>query len=368
MSRKGENIRKRKDGRWEARYVKPDNNGGTTLGYVYADSYAKVKNKRQEFLNEINNQKIKFNSDDKFNKIINGFLKQAEYSVKPSTYEHYAMMIDAHIRPYFGEKQCALFKASDIEAFTVDMLKNGRCDGRGGLAPKSVKDLLSILRRILKYAVDKELLPYSVLNFTTPKTYIETVIIFDTEETEKLKAYAIKNQEPCNLGILVCIYTGLRLGEMCALQWKDIDFENKTITVNKTMIRLKDGDTGHTRVCIEKPKTHYSNRVIPVPEALLVHLETRRVENAETYVITGVKKYSEPRTYYEKYKKILAECGIEPHSFHCLRHTFATNCVRQGFDPKTLSEILGHSDVKVTFDRYIHPSMEMKRKYMDMLR
>ncbi len=366
MARKGENIRKRKDGRWEARFTKIDCYGNSSIGYVYAESYTEVKNKRKEIVLALEKQRQE--TEGTFNLIIDDFLKQAEYSVKPSTFNHYKMMIDAHIRPHLGKKKYEILSSVDIENFTVDMLKDGRTDGKGGLSTKTVKDLLSVLRRILKYGVNKELIPFTVLNFTTPKAYTQGVCIFDAEETEILKQHSAKKTDPSYLGILVCLYAGLRLGEICALQWKDIDFENKTITIDKTMIRLHDKESGHTRVYIEKPKTLSSNRVIPMPEALTVHLRARKAAYDEAYVTTGMMRYNEPRTYYERYKRILKECGISPHSFHCLRHTFATNCVQQGFDPKTLSEILGHSDVKVTFDKYIHPSMEMKRKYMEMLK
>lgn len=303
-----------------------------------------------------------------FDRIIDDFIKQAEYTVKHSTYNHYVNMIEAHIRPYFENRSCEFMTSSDIEKFASEKLRNGRMDGKGGLSPKSVKDLLSVLRRILKYGVEKEILNFSILNFSAPKTRQNSIQILEKDEACILKRKILESNESYKFGIYLCLYTGLRLGEVCALKWQDIDLESKTLTVNKTMIRLKDNETGKTEVCIEKPKTQSSNRVIPLPDVLIKELGLRQVPDKQAYILTGNKNYIEPRTYYEKYKRCLKECGIKPHSFHCLRHTFATNCVQQGFDPKTLSEILGHSDVKVTFDRYVHPSMEMKRKYMNLLR
>lgn len=370
MPRKGENVRKRQDGRWEARYVKVNPETGTRkITSVYADSYLGVKQKRKLALeNQENTIVLHAEKERQFDKVINDFLKQAEYTVKRSTYNHYYSMAKAHISPYFGTYLCELMTPLDIEEFAIEKLKNGRADGKGALAPKSVKDLLSVLRMILKYGVDRDLLPFNILNFSAPKIYQEPVQIFEKEEIDILKKKSIENDEIYTIGVYISLYTGLRLGEVCALQWQDVDLERQTVTVSKTMIRLKDLETGATEVCVEKPKTLSSNRVIPIPDVLVNVLRKYKPEDELAYVVTGKRKHIEPRVYYEKYKRFLTECGLELHSFHCLRHTFATNCVRQGFDPKTLSEILGHSDVKITFDRYIHPSLEMKRKYMNLLK
>lgn len=371
MSRKGENIRKRKDGRWEGRYIRGrDPNGKAIIGYVYAYSYREAKLKKQQMQNESRNKVAHKRKKCTFNETIDAFLKQEEYKVKLSTFVHYRNIIESHIRPSLGHLNSSILNAVDIENFAYAKLTAGRKDGKGGLSPKSVKDMLSILRLILKYGVDKGLLDFNILNFTMPKVKRRTPQTLTGQEVERLSEKSLKSGENHKFGVYLCLYTGMRIGEICALKWNDIDLENSTVTINKTMMRLYDNTSDiKTKIVIGSPKTESSNRVIPIPEFILKELEKRKKQSkADSYFLTGNEKYIEPRTYYEKYRRFLKECGLKPHSFHCLRHTFATHCAEQGFDPKTLSEILGHSDVRVTLDRYVHPSMEMKRRNMNLLR
>lgn len=367
MARKGENIRKRADGRWEARYIKgytPE--GKAQLGYVYAHTYTDVKEKRQKILKE----QIQKTSKKSFNELIEAFLIQKEHKVKYSTFIHYKDIINTHIRPYFGNYTLGRLCSTNIETFAYEKLTNGKKNGKCGLAPKSVKDILSVLRQILKYGVEKDLVSDEVLNFGAPRVAIKPVETFTKDEQATIEAACTEVEEPYKAGIFICLYTGLRLGEVCALKWSDIDFDRYVLYVNKTMMRIKDPKDGNkTVVRIDEPKTQSSIREIPLPDILKKRLIEQKLEavGADAYVITGNQNFLEPRTYYEKYKKFLEECGISPHSFHCLRHTFATRCIEKGFDAKTLSEILGHSDVKVTLGRYVHPSIERKRDCMELL-
>lgn len=367
MSRKGENIRKRTDGRWEARYIKdrtPD--GKAILGYVYAKTYTEVKEKRQQVLKE---QKQKSNNK-KFIELTEVFLLQKEYKIKHSTYVHYKDIIDTHIIPYFGNCNLSSLSSEAIEEFSNEKLKNGKLNGEGGLSPKSVKDILSVLRQILKYGVQKNLIGNEVLNFGVPRVPSKTVATFTKEEIRLIEKHCLQSEEHYILGILICLNMGLRIGEICALRYSDIDFFNSVLYVTKTMMRTKENaDSKKTVIRIDEPKTQNSIREIPLPEIVRKKLLHQRLktECENAYILTGTENYLEPRTYYEKYKKFLNECGISPHSFHCLRHTFATVCIEKGFDSKTLSEILGHSDVKVTLNRYVHPSMQRKRDCMELL-
>lgn len=367
MARKGENIRKRADGRWEARYIKGHTpEGKAQLGYVYAYSYTEAKEKRQKILNE----QIQMTNGKKFNDLIEAFLIQKEYTVKYSTYVHYKDIIDVHIAPYFGNFQLGRLTAMHIEEFSSEKLKNGKANGKGGLSPKSVKDILSIMKSMLKYGVEKNLVKEEVLSFEAPRVTVKPVETFTKEEITKIENYCIRSNEPYTTGILLCLYTGIRIGEICALRYDDIDLLNSYFTVSKTMMRVKEtADSKKTVIRIDEPKTKTSIREIPLPEILRKKLLEQKLQTVceNAYVLTGNDNFLEPRTYYEKYQKFLKECGISPHSFHCLRHTFATVCIEKGFDPKTLSEILGHSDVKVTLGRYVHPSIQRKRDCMDLL-
>ena len=175
--------------------------------------------------------------------------------------------------------------------------------------------------------------------------------------------------DPLHLGILLSLYAGLRIGEVCALQWGDFHFDNGTVAVNKTLLRIRNMAPGakcRTKLVIDKPKTQCSNRIIPLPEFLVPYLLAQR-QGPEVYVLTGKRHFMEPRVCLERYKRVLRLAGVQPYTFHTLRHTFATRCVENGVDIKSLSEIMGHSNVTVTMQRYVHPSMDLKREQMNKL-
>lgn len=165
--------------------------------------------------------------------------------------------------------------------------------------------------------------------------------------------------------VLLCLYAGLRIGELCALRWSDIDFDGKTLTVKRTVQRIVvPGHMTKTILLETDPKSESSRRTIPLASELLEILS--RFKGEQRYVF-GEEKPLDPRTMQNRFKKILKEAGIDGRTFHTLRHTFATNCVENGMDVKTLSEILGHSDVKTTLNRYVHPTMDSKRKQIGAL-
>lgn len=181
-----------------------------------------------------------------------------------------------------------------------------------------------------------------------------------------LLAYIQDHMSYSNLGILLCLFTGIRLGELCAMLWDDIYLTEKQIYVSKTMQRLRVKEThgNRTEVKILEPKSSSSIRIIPLPESIIGTLEKFSVPG--TYVLTGDKNhYIEPRTMQNHFKKILISCGIKDANFHATRHTFATRCIELGFDTKSLSEILGHASVAITMNRYVHPTMALKAENMN---
>ena len=163
------------------------------------------------------------------------------------------------------------------------------------------------------------------------------------------------------------MFTGIRIGELCSLKWSDIDLEKNILTVSKTMQRIKklDGNTA-TKILIDSPKSKSSVRKIPLPEFIADILKKLR-GNSDDYVLTGKKLYAEPRTMQYRFSAILKKLSLPKVNFHALRHAFATNCIALGFDVKTLSEILGHSSVEITLNRYVHSSMDRKRACMEVL-
>ena len=177
------------------------------------------------------------------------------------------------------------------------------------------------------------------------------------------------NQDIYKLGVLLCLYTGIRIGELCALKWGNISFEEKTLKIDKTMQRLQCDDKAEkTEIVISEPKSSCSIRLIPLPDFIISEL-TKYKSDDNNYVLSmNNKRFVEPRTMQNHFYKYISEAHIEKANFHCLRHTFATRCVEKDFEIKSLSEILGHSSVKITLDKYVHISMQMKRNNMSKIK
>ena len=193
----------------------------------------------------------------------------------------------------------------------------------------------------------------------------KTVLTFSRTEQSMLLECIYSQMDKFMAAVLLCLHTGLRLGELCALQWADIDFEGKTLTVNHTVQRIAvPGHITKTILLETNPKSESSKRIIPLTPEFLRILSQFKGEHPYVF---GDEKPLDPRTMQYRFKKILKEAGIENRTFHTLRHTFATNCVENGTDVKALSELLGHSDVKITLNRYVHPTMDSKRKQIGAL-
>lgn len=189
-------------------------------------------------------------------------------------------------------------------------------------------------------------------------------VIRETFERKRLESYLLHNQNNTNISVLLCLFTGLRVGELCGLKWSDIDFQNGTVSVCRTVQRINKH--GKSEVAIGSPKSKSSVRIVPIPDFLLAILKAKR-KGDDFYIITGTSKPTEPRTMQNRFKSILKTCGIRNVNFHLLRHTYATICIENGFDPKTLSELLGHADASITLNRYVHSSMQMKKNYVSRL-
>jgi len=369
MARKGENITQRKDGRWEARYIKQYENGRAIYGYLYGYSYEEVLQKKKEMQSII---ALSYEqSEVPFSLIIDAYLRQKHYQVKESTYAHYKYLIDTHIRPYFDKYKSSEITSMMLEKYVYSELSQGKLCGDGGMSPKSVKDILSLLKSIIRYGVEKDFLSEkAIMNIKAPKVSKKAIEVLSEEERILLEAHVIAANN-MYFGIYLCLYTGLRIGEICALTWADIDEINACISINKTVLRIPNVESGvaKTKLIMDAPKTESSIRLIPLSPKLAQMISERKPADVSenSYFLTGTDKFIEPRNYYERYKNLLIECGIEHHSFHALRHSFATRCIEKGFDAKVLSEILGHADVKITLDRYVHPSLERKRQCMELL-
>lgn len=362
MPRKGENIYKRKDGRWEGRYIRGrDINQKAIYGYLYGKSYTEVKNK----LKQVTITKTVETAETiNFAEIAIDWIENKKMQVKESTLSHYKSVIDNHIIPILGEYKIASISSDIIQHHINKLLKEG-------LTGKTVNDILTIIKSIIKYASCKGFehnCDLSTISVKTKRNDIQTLTIF---EQKILCNFLVDNLNNKNFGILLSIYTGIRLGELCALKWSDIDLSEKVLKINKTMLRIQDNfseyHSNKTKIIVTPPKSEDSVRVIPIPQ-IIFDIICKMQRRPDAYIMTGkCDRFIEPRNMQYYFKSVLKKCNIRDVNFHILRHTFATRCVESGFEIKSLSEILGHSDVKITLQRYVHSSMDLKRKNMDKL-
>lgn len=282
--------------------------------------------------------------------------------VKKSTYAAYSLIVDTHILPAFGNKTNVGEK--DVQEFVLQKLN-------GGLSQKTIKDMLIVLRMILKFGAKKNYCAYTPFDviFPTDRERQELEVLSITNQ-KKIMRFVEENFTFRNLGIFVCLSTGMRIGEICALTWDDIDTENGVIHIRKTLQRIYIRENGirRTELVIDTPKTATSIRDIPMTKDLLSVLKPlRKVVNEQYFVLTNDVNPTEPRTYRNYYKKLLAKLEIPPIKFHGLRHSFATRCIESHCDYKTVSVILGHSNISTTLNLYVHPNYEQKKKCIDKM-
>lgn len=279
-----------------------------------------------------------------------------------STYQKYERIVVNHICPKMGDVDINALNDKYLNQYISELLEKGNKNTMKKLSVKTVNDILIVLEMGLNYAENK----YS---FSLPKIKLlryryKEIRILSCFEQQRLEMYLLNDMDIFKFGVLLTLYSGLRIGELCALKWEDID-EGK-ITVNKTMLRVRDGEN-KTKIIISEPKTYSSNRVIPLPDFILPFIKKFRKEDG--YVIRRKNgKYVEPRLMQIRFKKIISEAGIPDINFHALRHSFATRCVEANFEIKSLSEILGHSNIKTTLSLYVHSSFELKQENMNKLK
>lgn len=296
------------------------------------------------------------------------WLEATRHRVRESSYMKYWNLLHSYIIPELGEVEWDDLDREKMEVFCIKMLSTGGKDGHG-LSAKTVSDTVAVIRQIFRYAVSHGAAMRFDISAVTVKKTPKEMQYLSKEELKKLCRWLMCNPSDRNLGLIICIFTGIRLGELCALKWEDISFSEHSIYIRRTIqrIQVKDDPKKKTRIIITPPKSGSSIRKIPIPRELVKILLSYR-GNKNGYVLTGSHDaYVEPRTMERHLKTVLKQAGIRNVNFHALRHAFATLCVEIGFDTKSLSEILGHSNVNITLNRYVHSTMEMKRNHMQKL-
>lgn len=289
--------------------------------------------------------------------------------IKESTYANYSNNIFNHIIPKLGNYHLNQINHKIIQDFLLELSKNGRKDNTGGLSEKTIKDITIIVKGSIKKAINENKIKYIELSFNYPKDNKDkSIYILTKHEQNKITNYVLNNCTSKNIGLLISLYSGIRIGELCALQWKDVDFKNNKLTISKTIQRIyiKDKDNNISKIIVSTPKTKNANREIPINKDFLEILKKLKSEK-DNYVLSNTSKYVEPRTYRKHFNKVLRKLKIKQFNFHSLRHTFATNCISLGCDYKTVSELLGHANVNITLNLYVHPRYSQKKKCIDLI-
>lgn len=282
--------------------------------------------------------------------------------VKKSSFSAYTLLIENHLLPIFGDK-CAIEEA-DVQSFVFQKLETG-------LSHKTIKDILIVLKMILKFGAKNKWLDYTPFDIQFPtEREKHNIEVLTRNDQKKIMNYIQEHFTFRNLGVYICLSAGIRIGEVCALTWEDVDTDNGVISVNQTIQRIYviEEGTRKTELILDTPKTKNSIRDIPISKDLLKILKPfKKIVNPSFFVLTNDAKPTEPRTYRSYYKNLMKELKMPDLKFHGLRHSFATRCIESNCDYKTVSVLLGHSNISTTLNLYVHPNMEQKKKAIEQM-
>ncbi|ALS36546.1 integrase [Enterococcus rotai] len=355
MVRKGENIYKRKDGRWEGRYIKQRTPEKKIIyGSIYGKQYSEVKEKltfvKARYLTS-NCSVASYN--ETFEEFIgNWMMTTMRYTVKPTTYSNYTRLIKRHILPKLGDIKVQKLTQDTIQEFVYHLAEQNFASG-------TIKNIFNILKKTLNSAVKQRyLLQNPCDNIVLPKTTTKKINALTLEEQRKIEMLAL-TEKKCS-PVFLALYSGMRIGEISGLKWEDIDFDKNLIQVRRTITRITNESTTLTKTIViaGSPKSDHSARIIPMAENLRNYLLEKQKYSSGPYVICCNGGLTEPRTINYRFKKVVNKLELPDIRFHSLRHTFATRCLEQGVDIASLSQILGHHSIKLTLDTYADSLLE----------
>jgi integrase len=355
MARKGENIYKRKDGRWEGRYIKgKKENGKPRYGYVYGAKYGEVKGKLLPFkLRHADRPEAAERLPCLFRDRLAAWLASASESLRPSTLASYRRMARVHLLPALGDKPLHTLDREALEAFAESLKAKNLSGG-------TRRNILRLLLSVLGQARAGEL-----EGFTLPQAEKRKVPVLSRSEQERLESTALRDEK--DAAVTLALYTGLRLGELCALRWEDVDLPEGIVHVRGTLQRLENETAAGTSLRFGPPKTLSSERDVPLPGSLLGYLKELKARADGEYVVACKGSFAEPRVIQYRFHALLERAGLRRVNFHALRHTFAVRCMELHMDVTTLSQLLGHASVKLTLDVYTDSLMEHKKREIQAL-
>lgn len=362
MARRGENIYKRKDGRWEGRYIKGRKSCGKIYyGYIYGHKYTEVKDKLIfiKYEKQIIGKSNVMPYDGQFSDWAFYWLETFVYpKVKNSTYASYKNKLIVHVLSKLGKIKLQNLKKSDFEELLSEM--------GADLKASSIRAVFSVVKNCLNKAVAMNLLfDNPCTGIELPKVKRKTVQALSVKDQVKLVKEVEEEQK--FFSIILALQTGLRIGEICGLKWDDIDFENNILHVNRTIQRIQYGEKGSrkTKIIEIKPKSSNSQRKIPISKGLRKNLLDIKKTSKSDYIISNKNKPLEPRTIAYRFQIVRKKIGLESFSFHSLRHSFATRCLEAGGNIAAISSLLGHSSTKMTLDCYTNSFFSEERDLID---
>ena len=271
--------------------------------------------------------------------------------MKEASFATYETLLHKHIIPWFGEEES--ITESDLQEFVLEKLDTG-------YRLASVQLMVLVVRMILRSGAERGLCESLAWHVRYPSAHKgRTLKLFSMQEQIQIVRFMKEHPSPRNLGIYLALATGLRIGELCALQWKDLDLQAGTVSVSKTLSRIYS--KGSSSLVVGSPKTPSSHREVPLPDDFETLLRDEWHQEGEFFFLTGNVKPTEPRTYRNYFGTFLDGLGLARRNFHALRHSFATRCIECGFDAKTASDLLGHSSISTTLDLYAHPGFDKKK-------
>ena len=402
MSRKGENIHKRKDGRWEARIL-TFCDGQKKYKSIYGRTYKETKNKMlsYHYTNSETEEVIVTPSRDTsmmnvknsgslaegeivgnshtFSDVTKEWFHANRLHLKESTMLKYHTLFDCHILPRFADINIADIDVQDINAFLTEkvtggsIIKNPNTNKSKPLCSSYVRTMSILINSVINFAMRMGYRNALRAPMSKPSENKKAIGVINKSDLEKLESALNIDYSGTSIGIMLALYAGLRIGEVCALRWDDIDLKEQIIHVKHTISRIRNFTEGEstnapkTKLIIDMPKTKSSVRDIPINSKLSAFLIRARKEAGSEYVVSDKSTFLSPRTFEYRFHRLLKKCKTKDVNFHVLRHTFSTRCVELNIDIKSLSEVLGHANVSTTLSIYVHSSMEHKRTQLEKL-
>ncbi len=369
MARRGDNIHKRKDGRWEGRYrdgYRTD--GSAKYSSVYAYSYFECKKKLTDAQSSSLKSAKKIQTEKLFSELLIQWLYSNQIRLKGATEAKYTNLLETHIIPALGGVKLSKLNSSIINTFLDRQLNQGGIKSGEPLAPSYVRTMAVIIEAAINYGVMEGLCNPLRTPINKPTIPKKDIVVLSHIAENTLTAILICDSSKVAVGTLAALQAGLRIGEVCALRWCDVDFESNIIHIRHTISRVPSpNNENKTMLIFDTPKTPSSIRDVPMPTSLRKVLLIAYQNRTSDFVVSDKQSFVGTRTFDYQYRRLLKKYGIQTFSFHTLRHTYATRCAEHGMDAKTLSRLLGHSSSNTSLNIYVHPSLDIAMQCLEQI-